>query len=643
VQISYKLHNKKSGKFAALFFLFFLTSLIYFPHSDGIFILDDIPNLNGLNNINDSPLSFQSLLEFLANNSSGQLGRPLSLLTFALQAPNWPDNAQAFKYVNISIHLINGLLVYFVSIELLKTHIQKKQTHEYLPIVIAGLWLIQPIHVSTSLYIVQRMTLLMAFFSLLTLYGYLICIRISIKNNILLAIVIIGGTLFATLSKENGVLTLLYIAIIELTIFSNIPKTKKRNLFKETIIYLPLLIGGIYFAANMPDFIKSHAGRNFTFSEHIYTNSRVLIDYLGKILIPRPNSFGLFFDDYKISRSLFLPITTLISTCILLTLFVSSIIFRHKQPIYSFAVLWFFVGHSLESSVIPLELYFEHRNYLPAFGVIFALCYYSSTVAQKASVRYVKISLYFLFVLYISVIYIISLQEAKLWNNSSLQAFTWQNNHPTSKRANALVAQAWMDLKQPLKADQQLQLIYQHDEHDSAALIMRLYINCHTNHMDQETLMDISTRLKKTHSSIATAMSTKSLVTRWGEGKCPALSDKYLENILDSIYENTIDTRINEHIAQSFSLFYAFNNNYDSAVGILEHAQQKTPSANGLSLLKIRWAIASKQYSVALSWIKSARNNHSAKRLNKINFENQLRIMENDIHEILNNYRENPA
>ena len=39
----------------------------------------------------------------------------------------------------------------------------------------------------------------------------------------------------------------------------------------------------------------------------------------------------------------------------------------------AFAVLFFLAGHILESSIFPLELIFEHRNYLPSFGPWFAL------------------------------------------------------------------------------------------------------------------------------------------------------------------------------------------------------------------------------------------------------------------------------
>ena len=37
-----------------------------------------------------------------------------------------------------------------------------------------------------------------------------------------------------------------------------------------------------------------------------------------------------------------------------------------RYPLVCFAVLFFFLNHAIESSIIPLEIIFEHRNYLPS-------------------------------------------------------------------------------------------------------------------------------------------------------------------------------------------------------------------------------------------------------------------------------------
>jgi len=43
-----------------------------------------------------------------------------------------------------------------------------------------------------------------------------------------------------------------------------------------------------------------------------------------------------------------------------------------RSPLATFEILFLFAGHRLESTLIPLELAFEHRNYLPSLGLILA-------------------------------------------------------------------------------------------------------------------------------------------------------------------------------------------------------------------------------------------------------------------------------
>ncbi len=94
---------------------------IFGSNLEGSFILDDWPNLNALPKI-ESAKSWKGIIEFLANNRSGgnNLSRPISLLSFALQADDWPQNPLAFKAVNLVLHLLNGLLIFQLSLYLLK-------------------------------------------------------------------------------------------------------------------------------------------------------------------------------------------------------------------------------------------------------------------------------------------------------------------------------------------------------------------------------------------------------------------------------------------------------------------------------------------------------------------------------------------
>jgi uncharacterized membrane protein YhfC len=97
------------------------------------------------------------------------------------------------------------------------------------------------------------------------------------------------------------------------------------------------------------------------------------MDYLSLLWLPRPFSSGLFNDQYAASTSLIHPLSTLWALLAMVALISGAWWFRRRYPAWSLAVLFFFAGHLLESTSIPLELYFEHRNYVPAMLMFWPL------------------------------------------------------------------------------------------------------------------------------------------------------------------------------------------------------------------------------------------------------------------------------
>ena len=63
------------------------------------------------------------------------------------------------------------------------------------------------------------------------------------------------------------------------------------------------------------------------------------------------------------------PWTTLPAGLFLLTSAVTGMVTLGKHPMIGFSILFFLINHVIESSIIPLELIFEHRNYLPSFFI----------------------------------------------------------------------------------------------------------------------------------------------------------------------------------------------------------------------------------------------------------------------------------
>ena len=108
-----------------------------------------------------------------------------------------------------------------------------------------------------------------------------------------------------------------------------------------------------------------------------------MVFYLKSILLPRGAELSLYHDDFALSTSLLTPWSTLPSVVFMASLAAAGIAMRKRAPVFAFGVLFFLVGHSIESSVIALELVHEHRNYIPSVGLLFAACYYLAALGSR--------------------------------------------------------------------------------------------------------------------------------------------------------------------------------------------------------------------------------------------------------------------
>ncbi len=95
--------------------------------------------------------------------------------------------------------------------------------------------------------------------------------------------------------------------------------------------------------------------------------------YLGQILLPLPSHMPFNYDQLTISRTLIEPLTTLPALLAVIALLAWAGLWRTRRPVFACGVLLFFAGHLLTSTIIPVEMAFEHRNHLPLIGVLLAL------------------------------------------------------------------------------------------------------------------------------------------------------------------------------------------------------------------------------------------------------------------------------
>ena len=136
-------------------------------------------------------------------------------------------------------------------------------------------------------------------------------------------------------------------------------------------VFVVVLLGVVLFG-NPFGFLKGYPYRTFTPLQRLLTESRVLVFYLSQIFYPIPMRLSVY-HDFPVSTSLFHPWTTLPCLILILALLSLAFLCLNRQPVLSFAILFFFFNHLIESSVIGLELVFEHRNYLPSLFLFMPL------------------------------------------------------------------------------------------------------------------------------------------------------------------------------------------------------------------------------------------------------------------------------
>ncbi|UOF13906.1 hypothetical protein IEQ11_19550 [Lysobacter capsici] len=353
-----------------------LAVFAYWAGLSGPFIFDDLPNLSPVESWLKGEISWQSVM---FGNQSGMMGRPLSMASFLLSAELGGHTPFAYKFGNLIVHLLCGFIGWQVVRRLLAEDPRLAARADLLASVVVALWLLHPINASTVLYSVQRMAQLSTLFVLLSLWTYLIARRQLIEGKLAAALpslfVLFPVFMLAGLmSKENAAVAPALCLVIELAYFLARAEHKRiRQAFFAAFLVLPLLAAAGAFLFAPSKLLVSYSERDFTLIERLMTQPRVLMDYIFTILIPRTPLMGLYTDDFVPSRGLFAPVTTAISILALLVISALAVKLRKRAP--SFFAGWFFflVAHGIESSIIPLELYFEHRNYLPALGLILAV------------------------------------------------------------------------------------------------------------------------------------------------------------------------------------------------------------------------------------------------------------------------------
>lgn len=417
-----------------LFALIVSLFLVYIPGLSGGFLLDDngtLPLLAQWGSLN----TIEKICEYVFGGITGPTGRPVALFSFILNAQTWPADPFPFLLTNIFIHILNTLLLFLVLLRVF----QQANINEpnWLAFVATVLWALHVSQVSTVLYVVQRMAMLALSFNLLAILAYLemreAWLSRRYKYSILILIVFGVCAVLGLCSKENAALLPLQLLLIEflLSVVVIVRVKNRLKFFRWVFVYIPSLVVLLYLAKFLPGYRLTEVGgvRAFTPWERQLTEFRVLGDYIGMFFAPKTQSSGVFHDGYIISKQLLKPISTLYYLLFHMVCMVGALCLRKRWPLVFFGVYWFYLNHLVESSVIQLELKFEHRNYVPSIGlaVIIALIVKSLPITKKIRAGLV--------VVMCTLMALATYSRASLWGDPQQASLVWVQQNPSSVRA----------------------------------------------------------------------------------------------------------------------------------------------------------------------------------------------------------------
>jgi hypothetical protein len=434
-------HTVFFGWVSLALLLLIISGWIYFPGAAGPALLDDHSSVAVIPDLGTSP---ELAWDYILGDSSGPLGRPVSMASFVIESLLSERSIETSKQVNISLHLLNGCLVIWL-FALLFRHIEVPGAMGF-AVLLGAAWLLSPLFVSTVLYVVQRMAMLAATFMLLAMIAYCHWRNYIFKGKLRFDLMLAIGLSFvlAIFAKENAIVLVPLLLLLEALWFEFknadgqvVPRSKYVTLavigIGAAVVFLILIFG-------QELYLGGYRHRYFSFSERLLTETRILWDYIGQVYLPDVQRMGIYHDDQVLSKSLFDPISTLYA--VLAWTFVAIawvILLRWRYGRYlAFAVAFFLVGHSTESTVFPLELYFEHRNYFPGIGLFLGIGIILGCLVRKYP--QMKSPLLGYLVLYAILLASQTSSQVQIWSNRPLLIMDTLNAHPLSSRANADMA-----------------------------------------------------------------------------------------------------------------------------------------------------------------------------------------------------------
>ncbi|MFO8163299.1 MAG: tetratricopeptide repeat protein [Desulfatiglandales bacterium] len=411
----------------AVLSLAILLLLIYGNSFDCAWQFDDESNIINNTNLHLDTFTWQGIKKaiFSRQNSPDFPYRPVVCLTFAFNYYFGGKDVLGYHLVNLIIHWLSSVFLFlfiYHSLNLPKLKDKYGPDSYGLALLATVFWAINPVQVQAVTYIVQRMASLAGLFFILGLYLYL---KARTNSNPVQAFLLFGlcfiSFLIALGSKENAAMFPVVIFAYETLLIQRDPFSFIRNNFSLILVVVgfTLFIGLGYFYfkdGSIFSCLKGYETRPFTLQERLLTQPRVIIFYISLLLYPLTDRLNIA-HSIDLSKSLTDPISTLFSFIAIFIFIIIAIYTAKRKPVISFCILFFFLNHIIESTIFPLEIMFEHRNYVPS--MLFFLPFTVGFIALNKKYQAKRIMVY-------SLVFFVSLVMIGFGHAAHLRNLDWK-------------------------------------------------------------------------------------------------------------------------------------------------------------------------------------------------------------------------
>ncbi|MGC2165902.1 MAG: tetratricopeptide repeat protein, partial [Gallionella sp.] len=332
----------------------------------------------------------------------------------------------------------------------------------------------------------------------------------------------------------------------------------------------------------------------------LLTEARVLLFYMWQILLPSNAQLGLYHDDFAISRGWLQPFSTMLAVIGIAGFFAVAFLLRKKAPLVAFGLLFFLAGHTLESTIFPLEIAHEHRNYLPMYGIVLVVFYYLlHPLVQVKSLR----ARHVFAVLLIGLFAFITYARASNWSNPYDQFQAEFLHHTDSAMVNVEMGAIYGNIVSPdadvmAKNYRMARGHYERaerlDSNDTKALFGLILLNAGRGMIvEPEWLKELGSRLERAPFAPISSDKLVELTRCELEGACRLVYTE-LEDLLKSALRNPTLTGPNQAKVLFALSTYTINvlGDYPAALQLMHKMMDVAPQETASRIALINFLIA---------------------------------------------------